>query len=140
MTEKELFALLERLQRELNETEWLEFKDSRYDPEEIGEYLSALSNGACLAGRPKGYLVFGIEDESHDVVGTHFDPYREKAKGNQNLIMWLTMGLQPNVGFTIHQLNHPNGPVVIFEIGLAWDRPVTFSGKAFIRMARVKQN
>ena len=138
MTEKELSSLLERLQNEPDETEWLEFKDSRYDPEEIGEYLSALSNGACLAGKPRGYLVFGIEDGSHEVVGTHFDPFREKGKGNQDLIMWLSMGLQPNVGFIVHQLNHPKGTVVIFEIGPAWDRPVTFSGKAFIRIGSSK--
>lgn len=138
MTEKELSSLLERLQHEPNEAEWLEFKDSRYDPEEIGEYLSALSNGACLAGKARGYLVFGIEDGSHDVVGTHFDPFREKGKGNQDLIMWLSMGLQPNVGFNVHQLNHPKGSVVIFEIGPAWDRPVTFSGKAYIRIGSSK--
>lgn len=138
MTEKELFSLLERLRHEPNEAEWLEFKDSRYDPEELGEYLSALSNGACLAGKPRGYLVFGIEDGSHDVVGTHFDPFREKGKGNQDLIMWLSMGLQPNVGFNVHQLNHPKGTVIIFEIGPAWDRPVTFSGKAFIRIGSSK--
>jgi ATP-dependent DNA helicase RecG len=32
-----------------SETEWLEFKESRFDPEEVGKYVSALANSAMLA-------------------------------------------------------------------------------------------
>jgi len=91
-----------------------------------------------LAGKPRGYLVFGIEDQSHAVVGTQFDPHAVKAKGNQDLLMWLAMGLQPNVGFEVHVLAHPKGRVVYFEVGPAWDRPVRFYGTAFIRVGTSK--
>ena len=138
MAEKDLFSLLARLRNEPDEREWLEFKDSFYDPQTIGEYLSALANGACLAGESRGYLVFGIEDKSHEIVGTRFYPYREKARGNQDLIIWLSSGLDPKVGFNIHELNHPKGHVVIFEIISAWDRPIKFHGKAFIRVGASK--
>ncbi len=37
MTVMELQALLERLRREPAETEWLEFKQNRYEPQELGE-------------------------------------------------------------------------------------------------------
>ena len=44
---------LEGLLRELcalpHETEWVEFKEDNTDPQEIGEYLSALANSAALA-------------------------------------------------------------------------------------------
>jgi hypothetical protein len=33
---------------------------------------------------------------------TEFDPHAVKAKGNQDLLLWLTMGLQPNIGFEVH--------------------------------------
>lgn len=138
MNAQELTALLERLRREPRETEWLEFKRSHYEPQVLGEYLSALANGACLAGKPRGYLVFGVRDQTHEVVGTQFDPHAIKAKGNQDLLMWLTMGLQPNVGFEVHVLEHPKGRVVFFEIGSAWDRPVRFYGTAFIRVGTNK--
>ena len=122
MNAQELTALLERLRREPHETEWLEFKESDYEPQVLGEYLSALANAACLAGKPQGYLVFGIQDQTHAVAGTRFDPYAVKAKGNQDLLLWLAMGLQPNVGFEVHILDHPKGKVVFFEVGPAWEK------------------
>lgn len=138
MNAQELTALLDRLRREPHETEWLEFKENHYEPQVLGEYLSALANAACLAGKPRGYLVFGVQDQTHAVVGTQFDPHAVKAKGNQDLLMWLAMGLQPNVGFEVHVLTHPKGRVVFFEVGPAWDRPVRFYGTAFIRVGTSK--
>jgi ATP-dependent DNA helicase RecG len=138
MTNSELIALVNRLRREPAETEWLKFKANRYESQVIGEYFSALANSACLAGKTRGYLVFGIDDASHDVVGTQFDPYLTKGKGNQDLLIWLSMGLQPNVGFETHIVEQPHGRVVLFEIGAAWDRPVRFYGTAFIRVGSSK--
>ena len=79
-------ALIDRLWERPAETEWLEFKRNYHEPEQIGQYLSALANSACLGGRSSGYLVFGIDDQAHEVVGTEFDPYTTKAKGNQDLL------------------------------------------------------
>jgi len=138
MNAQELTALLERIRREPHETEWLEFKENYYEPQVLGEYLSALANAACLAGKPRGYLIFGVQDQTHAVVGTQFVPHAVKAKGNQDLLMWLAMGLQPNVGFEVHALAHPKGRVVFFEVGPAWDRPVRFYGTAFIRVGTSK--
>lgn len=138
MNAQELTALLERLRREPRETEWLEFKDSHFEPQLLGEYLSALANAACLAGKPRGYLVFGVQDKTHAVIGTDFDPYAAKGKGNQDLLIWLAMGLQPNVGFEVRVLEHAKGKVVFFEVGPAWDRPVSFYGTAFIRVGASK--
>jgi len=39
----ELTALVDRLSAEPRETEWLEFKANRYEPQVLGEYLSALA-------------------------------------------------------------------------------------------------
>jgi len=138
MNAQELTALLDRLCRAPHETEWLEFKENKYEPQVLGEYLSALANAACLAGKSRGYLVFGVQDQTHAVVGTQFDPHAVKAKGNQDLLMWLAMGLQPNVGFEVHVLAHLKGRVVFFEVGPAWDRPVRFYGTAFIRVGTSK--
>jgi ATP-dependent DNA helicase RecG len=138
MNSQELTDLLDRLRREPHETEWLEFKENHYEPQILGEYLSALANAAGIAGKPRGYLIFGVQNQTHAVVGTQFDPHSVKAKGNQDLLLWLTMGLQPNVGFEVYVLEHPNGRVVFFEIGPAWDQPVKFYGKPFIRVGTSK--
>lgn len=137
MNPQELIVLVNRLRREASETEWLEFKENNYEPQPLGEYLSALANGACVAGKSRGYLAFGIQDGSHTVVGTSFDPHTTK-KGNQDLLLWLSMGLQPNVGFEVHVVPHPQGRVVLFEVGAAWDRPVRFYGTAYIRVGSSK--
>ena len=43
MNTAELTALLDRLRAEPHETEWLEFKANRCEPQMLGEYLSALA-------------------------------------------------------------------------------------------------
>ncbi len=138
MTELELHALLERLRAEPYETEWLEFKNNHYESQVIGEYFSALANAAAVQGKPKGYLVFGIEDETHAVVGTGFDPERVKAKGNQPLLIWLAMGMRPNVGFEYFVTTTEGKRIVLFAINSAFDRPVKFYGEAFIRVGSSK--
>lgn len=133
MNTADLTALLDRLRAEPRETEWLEFKANRYDAQALGEYLSALANSACLLGKPRGYLVFGIEDGTHAVVGTRFDPQAEVGQGNQLLPLWLALGLKPKLGFEMHVCQYQGERVVVFEVHPAFDRPVEFYGKAFVR-------
>lgn len=75
MSARNLIALVDRLRTLPAETEWCEYKRNNYEPQQLGEYLSALANAACLLGQPQGYLLFGIDDETHEIVGTQFDPY-----------------------------------------------------------------
>ena len=136
--QSELTALLDRLRAEPRETEWLEFKSNRFEPQALGEYLSALANAASLLGKPRAYLVFGIEDGTHAVAGTTFDPDAEKGCGNQPLQIWLTVHLRPNVGFEIRPFDYQGKRVVLFEINPAIDRPVEFGEKAYIRVGNAK--
>jgi len=138
MSEREQIVLIDRLRGMSAETEWFDFKRNRYDAQDLGEYLSALANSACVANQPRGYLVFGIDDGTHAVVGTDFDPYTAKAKGNQGLLPWLAAGLRPNTGFETHIVEHPDGRVVLFEIGPANGEPVAFYGAAHIRVGSSK--
>ncbi len=138
MSEREQIALIDRLRALLAETEWFEFKRNRCESQVLGEYLSALANAACLANQPCGYLVFGIDDATHVVVGTGFDPYVVKGKGNQDLLPWLAVGLHPNPGVETHIVLHPNGRVVLFEIGPAQGEPVSFYGSAYVRVGSSK--
>jgi ATP-dependent DNA helicase RecG len=138
MNTPDLIVLVDRLRALPTETEWLEFKRNHADPQEIGEYLSVLANEARLCHQPRGHLVFGIDDTTHAVVGTRFDPYVTKAKGNQDLLPWLGALLQPNPGIDVHVVEHPGGRVVMLGVGPARDRPVTFSGKAYCRVGTSK--
>lgn len=50
MNEQELSVLLQSLVKLPKESEWVEFKQNFHLPNEIGELISALANGACLVG------------------------------------------------------------------------------------------
>lgn len=138
MSPHDLIALVDRLRALPTETEWLEFKRNYADSHEIGQYLSALANEASLCDQPRGYLIFGIDDTTHNVVDSRFDPYKAKAKGNQDLLPWLVALLQPNPGVEAFVVEHPGGRVAILAVGPAHDRPVLFSGIAYCRAGTSK--
>ena len=77
-----LVGLVRELCRLPQETEWVEFKVDNEDSGKIGEYISALANAAALAGKANAYLVWGVEDGDHEVVGTKFRPGQAR-KGNE---------------------------------------------------------
>ncbi|NOY74398.1 MAG: ATP-binding protein, partial [Kiritimatiellaeota bacterium] len=66
------------------ETEWLEFKEAKnsYDFNKLGKYFSALSNEANLKNRDCAWLVFGIENNHHEIIGS---TYRENRKDLDSL-------------------------------------------------------
>ncbi|MGM8898665.1 MULTISPECIES: RNA-binding domain-containing protein [unclassified Psychrobacter] len=127
-------SLVLNLTQQPTEQEWLEFKHNFHSPDEIGKRISALANGACLTGKKFGYLVFGVEDETHDIVGTSFNPKTKKAKGNEDLEHWLVERLSPKIHFTIHELQIDGKAVVLFEIPSATDTPISFLHEPYIRI------
>ena len=72
--------LLQELSRLTKETEWVEFKHNNDDPQMIGEYISALANSAALLGKQSAYVVWGIADEDHELLGTNFKPSTTRHK------------------------------------------------------------
>ena len=69
-TTEHLQGLLRELCRLPQETEWVEFKHNNADAPVIGEYISALANSAALLGKQLAYVVWGIDDATHSVLGT----------------------------------------------------------------------
>jgi ATP-dependent DNA helicase RecG len=133
-----LMELLHELATLPKEAEWVEFKQNNADPEEIGEYISALANSAALLGKPQGYLAWGIHDVSHDLVGTSFRPHTEKVKG-QELENWLITQLHPQVHFQIHEAEQGGRHFVVFEIPPATHTPIRFKDFEHIRVGSYKK-
>lgn len=133
MTDDALTALVEELADFTDETEWIEFKESQDSPEQIGENVCAISNSAALLGKPRGYVVWGIEDISHEIVGTKFRPATKK-KGNELLEPWLSRSLSPGLDFRFHTGTVNGKPVVVLEVPPATTIPVRFSGEEYIRV------
>jgi ATP-dependent DNA helicase RecG len=133
-----LKKLLNELRALPAETEWVEFKVSYYEPQEIGEYISALSNSACLHQKKNGFLVFGIENKTHIVKGTTFKP-RQKKVGNEELENWLSRLLNLRIDFKIFEFEYERHPIVIFKIDPTHNTPVRFNGTEYIRVGSYKK-
>jgi len=133
-----LISLLSELRKLPRETEWLEFKHENDTPDEIGEYLSALANSAALTGKITAYMFWGIDDITHDIIGTRFLP-RAKKIGNEELESWLLRLLSPKINFHFYELTVDSKKVVILEIGAAFRHPVQFKNTEFIRIGSYKK-
>ncbi len=121
-----------------HETEWVEFKRNNDAPEEMGEYVSALSNSTALERRAAGYIVWGIEDVTHKILGTTFKPRETKVKG-QELESWLLTQLEPQIDLRIHEGEMEGAALVIFEVSPASHRPVAFKSVEYVRVGSYKK-
>lgn len=130
--------LIERLRLLPEENEWLEYKVNNYEPELIGEYISALSNSAAICDKEKAYILWGIDDKTHEIKGTTFAPKKVK-KGNEEIENWLAGGLKPRVDFKFIEVETDRGKVVIMEILAAVNSPISFKGTEYIRVGSYKK-
>ncbi|MBR6282787.1 MAG: putative DNA binding domain-containing protein [Muribaculaceae bacterium] len=57
-----------------SENEVVEFKEAKasFDIDELGRYFSALSNEANLREHDFAWIVFGIHNKTHEIIGTNF--------------------------------------------------------------------
>ncbi|RRS01086.1 transcriptional regulator [Aquabacterium soli] len=134
MDQSTLIALVDRLRAEPREGGTFEFKFNWDVPADIGQYLSALGNSAVLARHDQAWLVWGVDNVTHEVKGTTFDPFAAKGEGNQPLVMWLTQKTLPRPDFEFHEVQHPSGRVVVMAIQAPRSAPLAFEGVRYIRV------
>lgn len=133
-----LELLVNQLLKYENETNWFEFKCNNYDPEMIGQDISALANGAAYAEKSCAYMIWGIDDKSHDIVGTELDQY-SKLVGNQEIESWLRNLILKNAEFEFHKIQikdkkGDNKPIIVLIIYKATVQTVTFKKVDYIRV------
>ncbi len=133
MEQEDLQILIDELRALPHESEWVEFKQNNKNPQKIGEYVSALANSACIENKEYAYLVYGIKDETHQAVGTTFQPRKEKING-QEIENWLTTQLEPRIGLTIFEFKYEEKPMVVFQIEPANNRPIHFRNISYVRI------
>jgi predicted HTH transcriptional regulator len=128
-----LIAWIDGLRAQGAETALVEFKQGNADPEKIGVLVSAIANAARLAGERCGHVVWGIQDQGHNVIGTGFDPSATVVQ-KQPLEFWLTQRLKPDILLRFEVVAHPAGRVVVLEVPAAAGGPMEFDGVAYIRI------
>lgn len=126
--------VLETLLRLSSENEVVEFKEAKnnYDFSKLGKYFSAICNEASLCGKPYGWLIFGVEDNKHTIVGSNYRTNRgdlDKLKGEianktTNRITFIE----------IHEVIKEGLRVLMFQIPAAPSGiPVSFDGHYYAR-------
>ena len=120
------------------EEEWFEFKSSWYEPEGIGQYISSLSNAAAYVGRKEGYLVWGVDNETHTLTDTTFN-WQVDVK-NEPLQHFLARQITPDIDFSFHEATIENKRVVILVIPAAKGEPTSFQKIRYIRVGSSKVN
>lgn len=131
-------AIIENARKNSYEAPWIEFKTNNYNPQLIGEYISALSNTAALFNHETAFMIWGIDDTTHDIVGTSFDPQSERV-GNQGLDLWISTQLNPQTQFYFHKTVISDKKLILLEISSAKSVPVQFKGVEYIRIDSYKK-
>ena len=134
MTIAELKYVLQNLRNLTAENEIVEFKEAKsgYDFTKLGKYFSALSNEANLKGKPFAWLVFGVENKKHGIVGSQF---RAQRKDLDSLKSEIANKTTNRITFIeIYELNKADGRVVMFQIPAAPKGfPIAFDGHYYGR-------
>jgi len=133
-----LTGLLHELTQLPKETEWVEFKLNNDHLEEIGEYISALANASALHGKANAYVVWGVHDATHELVGTTFRPSQAR-KGNEEVENWLLRLLEPKIHFRFIEFEVDDKNIAMLEIPRAAHHPVQFKGVEYIRVGSYKK-
>lgn len=133
MQTENLDILVRELCKQPRETGWLEFKRNYSDPKMIGEDISALANSAVLLGRDCAYMLWGVEDATHEIVGTDVRLSGKKV-GNQELESWLRCKLSPNADFQFLSTTIDGNQVEMLVVHKAVGTPVAFDKTDYIRV------
>ena len=124
--------LIKELCKLPKEVGWVEFKHNNCQPIMIGEDISALANSATLNDRDYAYLIWGVDDGSHEIVGTKVRLQLEK-KGEQELENWLRYLLSKNADFEFYDTEVDGKHVELIRIHKALNEPVAFQKIDYIR-------
>lgn len=133
-SEKEINKILDKLLSMTHETEVVEFKrvDNTYSESDIGKYFSALSNEANLKGLQKAWLVFGVDNKTHNLTDTHFKPSRASLDALKKKIADQITGRLTFI--EIYDFTRDGKRVVMFEIPAAPKGiPVAYQGHYYGR-------
>lgn len=109
------------------ENECVEFKkaESDFDIDKLGKYFSAISNEATLKNKQYGWIVFGIDDKTHNFTNTryHYDNNFNSVKKQ------ISDNTTDNVTFIeIYNLNVESNRVIMFQVPAASGTPTNWKG------------
>jgi ATP-dependent DNA helicase RecG len=109
------------------ENECVEFKkaENKFDIDNLGKYFSALGNEANLKNKQYSWIIFGVDDKTHELTNTNFysDNNFNKVKKQ------ISDNTTDNVGFIeIYEFLRDNNRVIMFQVPAASGVPICWKG------------
>ncbi len=133
MDKEYLFELIQSKE----ECEWIEYKENWFDREELGRYISALSNSAAEHGEDFAFFIWGVEDGTRAIKGTTFK-YDVDIKG-EPLKHYLARQLNPSIAFRFETFEIEAKRIVCLSIPAARRIITEFDKERFIRIGSSKE-
>lgn len=124
--DEELSKILDELLLN-SENECVEFKAAKtgFDIDILGKYFSALGNEANLKNKQYSWIVFGVDDKTHQLVNTNF----YKDSNFNKLKKQIYDNTTDNIGFIeIYELIKNNKRVIMFQVPAASGTPINWKG------------
>lgn len=91
-----------------------------------------------MEGQEFGYLVWGVNNDPHEITGTKFD-YRVDVK-NEPLEHFLARQIIPDNNFSFHEMTIKGKRVVVMKVPAASKIPTGFDGNRYLRIGSSKVN
>lgn len=109
------------------ENECVEFKraENNFDIDNLGKYFSALGNEANLKNKQYSWIVFGVDDKTHELTNTMFysDNNFNKVKKQ------ISDNTTDNISFIeIYPLIRNDKRVIMFQVPAASGTPINWKG------------
>lgn len=125
-------GLLNDLRKRTFEADWFKFKVNWFNVDELGQYISALSNTAKVIGSEFAYFFWGVENDSHDIIGTSFDYNREI--NHEPLEHYLLRNLNPKINIKFDEFDIEGKRIIILIIPSANNIPTSYKQVRYIRV------
>ena len=129
--------ILENLLLLEDEYEWLDFKENWFNKDEIGEYISAVANGACLCGKEYGYIIWGVKDNSRDIVGTSIN--FDKDINHEPYKHYLARNLKPSIAFEVIEKEYQGKRIVMLQIPSSKSVQTKYKDVSYFRIGSSKE-
>lgn len=128
---EELIDILSELLKH-PENEYIEFKRAKnnFETDKLGKYFSAMSNEATLKDKQYGWIIFGIDDKTHEILGTNYC-----IENNFNSIKkQIADNTTDNISFLeVYPITYKDKRVIMFQVPAAVGNPINWKGYPYGR-------
>ena len=90
-----------------------------------------------MSGRDFGYIIWGVNDKTHEIIGTNIS--FDKDIDHEPYKHYLVRNLNPGIAFEVEETAIEGNRVVLLTIPAAKSVPTKFSGQPFIRIGSSKE-